>query len=71
MKFLTINILCKGEIIFKVYHIGQKGPNPYCNLFLSYISIPIKNNDSKVINFLKIYIFKIITIIIIHKYILT
>jgi hypothetical protein len=31
----------QGWKSFKMYHIGQKGPNPYYNLFLTYILIPI------------------------------
>ncbi len=34
---------------FKVYHTWQKRPSPYCNPFLLYILIPIKNNESKVV----------------------
>jgi hypothetical protein len=36
---------------FKVYHIEQKGPSLYYNLFLPYILIPINNNESKIVNF--------------------
>jgi hypothetical protein len=42
---------------FKVYHIGRKGPSLYYNIFLPYILIPIKNNETKVVKFLKIIIF--------------
>jgi hypothetical protein len=56
---------------FKVYHIGQKRPNPYYNPSLSYILIPMKNNESKVVKIFKKTIFKTIKIlnfiIIIHK----
>jgi len=38
---------------FKMYHIGRKGPSPYCNIFLPYILIPIKNNESKVVKIFK------------------
>jgi hypothetical protein len=42
---------------FKVYHTRRKGPNPCCNLFLLYILIPIKSNESKVVKYLKRIIF--------------
>jgi hypothetical protein len=38
---------------FKVYHIGWKGPIIYYNPFLSYILIPIKNDEWKVVKFFK------------------
>jgi hypothetical protein len=42
---------------FKVYHIGQKGPNPYCSPFLPYILIPMKNNELKFVKKFKNIIF--------------
>jgi hypothetical protein len=64
-----------GENPFKVYHIGQKGPSPYCSPFLPYILIPIKNNKSKVVKIFKRTIFLTIlilnSIIIIHKCVIT
>ncbi len=59
----------------RVYHTWQKGPNIYCNPFLPYILIPIKNNESTVVNLFKKIIFYTITIldsiIIIHKCVFT
>jgi len=63
----------QGWNLFKVYHIKQKGLNPYYNLFYSYILISIKNNELKFIKIFRKIIFKNITIldsiIIIHKHI--
>jgi hypothetical protein len=60
---------------FKVYHIEGKRLNPFCNYFLPYILISIKNNESKVIKYFKRTIFYTITIIdyiiIIHKCVFT
>jgi hypothetical protein len=56
---------------FMLYHMWQKGLSPYDNPFLPYILIPIKINESKVVNNLRRTIFQTITIknsiIIIHK----
>ncbi len=41
---------------FKVYHIGWKRPSPYCGPFLLYIFIPIKENESKVVENFKMTI---------------
>jgi hypothetical protein len=51
---LNQNLYSNKEILlrwksFKVYHIGWKGPSPYCNPFFPYILIPIKINESKVV----------------------
>lgn len=35
----------------KVYHLGWKGPNPYCNPFFPYILILIKSNESKSVKY--------------------
>jgi hypothetical protein len=35
--------------ILKVYHTLWKGPSPYYSIFLPYILIPIKNNESKAV----------------------
>jgi hypothetical protein len=42
---------------FKVYHTRRKRPSHYDNPFLPCISIPIKNNESKVVKFFKKIIF--------------
>jgi hypothetical protein len=42
---------------FKVYHTRWKGLSPYCSIFLPYILIPIKNNESKVLKNFKRTIF--------------
>jgi hypothetical protein len=42
---------------FKVYDIRQKGPSAYCNVFLPYILIPIKINESKVVKIFRRIIF--------------
>jgi len=42
---------------FKVYHTRWKGLSPYCSIFLPYILIPIKNNESKVLKIFKKTIF--------------
>jgi hypothetical protein len=47
----------EGWIFFKVYHTRQKGSSPYYNLFLPYILIPIKNNESKIVKIFKRIIF--------------
>jgi hypothetical protein len=73
----VIKLLIKpfGWKSFKVYHTKGKGPNPYYNPFLSYILIPIKNNESNVVKNFKRNVFSIITIldsiIIIHKCVFT
>jgi len=41
--------LILGWKSIKVYHIGQKGPSPYCNPFLPYILIATKNNESNIV----------------------
>ncbi len=60
---------------FKVYHTRWKGPSLYNNPFLPYISIPIRNNESKVVKIFKRTIFWIIKIlnftIFIHKCVFT
>jgi hypothetical protein len=38
---------------FKVYHIGQKGPNHFFHPFLPYILILKKINESKVVKYFK------------------
>ncbi len=60
---------------FKVYHIRWKGLSLYYNPFLPY-TIPIKNNELKVVKHFKRTIFLIITIldcsiIITHKCVFT
>jgi hypothetical protein len=52
----------QGWNLFKMYHIEQKGPNFYYNLFLSYILISIKNKKLKFIKIFEKIIFKYITI---------
>jgi len=47
----------KGWKPFKVYHTWQKKPSLFCSPFLPYIVIPIKNNESKVVKYIKKIIF--------------
>jgi hypothetical protein len=53
--FPQINLY--GWKSFKVYYTRWKGPSPYYGPFLPYILIPIKINESKVVNFFKRTIF--------------
>jgi hypothetical protein len=40
-----------------MFHVGQKGPNPYNNPLLFYILIFIKNNELEVVKIFKMTIF--------------
>jgi hypothetical protein len=73
--FLKLKNIIKGENTLRCITHDEKRPSPYCNPFLPYILISIKNNESKVVKIFKRTIVQTITILdsitIIHKCVLT